>query len=248
MENPKTYISIINTMKSVGAVAKGEFNTYDKYKFRGIDAVMNALGPAMRQNGIFCTPHVISHIQEARDSRKGEKLMYTIVHVEYTFYADDGSNVKADVYGEAMDRSDKSTNKAMSAAFKYALFQTFCIPTEDFIDTETESPEPEQQKPINKIQTGDDPDQNASEDLSAVKRGRQQKKPEAPVEDRTGQPAYPPIEQIVSDIEAYMSTHDKIKAFMDGQLKQQNARDIHELAFTNEKFLIACWNKWCNKG
>ena len=45
-----------------------------------------------------------------------------------------------------------------------------------------------------------------------------------------------------------MATHDKIKAFMDGQLKQQNARDIHELAFTNEKFLIACWNKWCNKG
>ena len=32
--------------------------------------------------------------------------------------------------GEAMDRSDKATNKAMSAAYKYACFQTFCIPTE----------------------------------------------------------------------------------------------------------------------
>ena len=30
MENPKIYSSIISTMKSVGAVAKGEFNTYDK--------------------------------------------------------------------------------------------------------------------------------------------------------------------------------------------------------------------------
>src|SRR5690606_19364534 len=32
--------------------------------------------------------------------------------------------------GEAMDSADKATNKAMSAAYKYAAFQTFCIPTE----------------------------------------------------------------------------------------------------------------------
>ena len=29
-----------------------------------------------------------------------------------------------------MDTSDKATNKAMSAAYKYAAFQTFAIPTE----------------------------------------------------------------------------------------------------------------------
>jgi hypothetical protein len=32
--------------------------------------------------------------------------------------------------GEAMDSGDKSSNKAMSAAYKYAAFQAFCIPTE----------------------------------------------------------------------------------------------------------------------
>ena len=40
-----------------------------------------------------------------------------------------------------MDRSDKSTNKAMSAAFKYACFQTFCIPTEEMRDADAESPQ-----------------------------------------------------------------------------------------------------------
>lgn len=222
MENPKIYSSIISTMKSVGAVAKGEFNTYDKYKFRGIDAVMNALGPAMRQNGIFCTPHVLSHIQEARDSRKGEKLMYTIVHVEYTFYADDGSSVKADVYGEAMDRSDKSTNKAMSAAFKYALFQTFCIPTEDFIDTETESPEPEQQKPVNKK--------------------KQDSEPDCPREE-----AFPPIDQMVSELIEKSNGNHVMTDFINRAMIQANARDLSELAYSNPNMIKAWWEKVCQK-
>lgn len=222
MENPKIYSSIISTMKSVGAVAKGEFNTYDKYKFRGIDAVMNALGPAMRQNGIFCTPHVISHIQEARDSRKGEKLMYTIVHVEYTFYADDGSSVKADVYGEAMDRSDKSTNKAMSAAFKYALFQTFCIPTEDFIDTEIESPEPNQQKPVSKKEQDSEPD--------------------CPREE-----AFPPIEQLVGELIEKANGNQLMTDFINRAMEQANARDLSELAYSHPNTIKAWWEKVCQK-
>ena len=48
----------------------------------------------------------------------------------YTFYAPDGSNVRAVVVGEAMDSGDKSSNKAMSAALKYALLQIFRVPTE----------------------------------------------------------------------------------------------------------------------
>ena len=101
---------------------------------------MNALSPAMVKNGIFVVPEVLRHDQEERTSRKGELMIYTVVTVRYTFYATDGSCVEAVVTGEAMDRSDKSTNKAMSAAFKYACFQTFCIPTEEMKDADAESP------------------------------------------------------------------------------------------------------------
>ena len=59
---------------------------------------------------------------------------------KYAFYADDGSSVDTVVIGEGMDESDKSMNKAMSAAYKYACFQTFCIPTDEMIDSETDSP------------------------------------------------------------------------------------------------------------
>jgi hypothetical protein len=136
-------------MNDIGAVTKTDFNTYDKYKFRGIDAVMNALNPAMRKNGIFVVPTVLEHHQEERQSKKGDVLIYTTCKVKYTFYADDGSFLDAIVVGEAMDRSDKSTNKAMSAAFKYACFQTFCIPTEEMQDSEQDShvPKPKEEQP-----------------------------------------------------------------------------------------------------
>ena len=60
-------------------------------------------------------------------------------------------------YGEAMDSADKSTNKAMSAAYKYMCLQVFCIPTEgdndadgttpDMIKPQTPAPKPQPQKP-----------------------------------------------------------------------------------------------------
>ena len=142
----KIYAAISAVMDDVGAVSKNDKNQFDGYKFRGIDAVMNALSPAMIKNHVFVTPEVLESSREERMSRKQEPLIYSVIKVKYTFYTDDGSNVTAVVIGEAMDRSDKSTNKAMSAAFKYACFQTFCIPTEEMKDSEEETIEPEPKK------------------------------------------------------------------------------------------------------
>ncbi len=135
----KIYAAIAGVMKDVGAVGKSDKNDFDNYKYRGIDAVMNALNPAMVKNKVFVTPTILESHREERTNQKGNVMVYSILTVKYTFYTDDGSSVECTVIGEAMDRSDKSTNKAMSAAFKYACFQTFCIPTEEMIDSETES-------------------------------------------------------------------------------------------------------------
>lgn len=139
MADAKIYEAIANVMKDVGVVSKGDSNDFDHYKYRGIDAVMNALNPAMIKHHVFVTPTVIDSSREERAGKNGTNMVYTILTVKYTFYTDDGSSVDCVVIGEAMDRSDKSTSKAMSAAFKYACFQTFCIPTEEMIDSETES-------------------------------------------------------------------------------------------------------------
>ncbi len=140
-KEPKIYAAINNVMRDIGIVGKNGSNDFDHYKYRSIDDVMNALNPAMTKNKVFVSPKIIDSKREERAGSKGNLMMYSVITVEYTFYTDDGSNVTATVIGEAMDRSDKSTNKAMAAAFKYACCQVFCIPTEDMEDSENESSE-----------------------------------------------------------------------------------------------------------
>lgn len=106
--------------------------------YRGIDAVMNALNPAMVKNKVFVVPDILEQTREERKTNKGGTLIYSVCKIKYTFYTVDGSSVSATVIGEAMDSGDKSMNKAMSVAFKYACFQTFCIPTEEMIDPDAE--------------------------------------------------------------------------------------------------------------
>lgn len=128
-------------MAEVGAIEKASKNAAQNYKFRGIDDVMAAFQPVLAKYGVFFIPEVISASQTDRESAKGSTLIYTQLTVAYTFYATDGSNIRAVVVGEAMDSADKSSNKAMSAALKYALLQTFCVPVESSDDADAHTPE-----------------------------------------------------------------------------------------------------------
>ena len=130
--------SINKVMEDVGAIGKNSKNPQQGFMYRGVDAVMNALNPAMIKNGIFVVPTVLEQTREERTTSKGGLLIYSICKIKYTFYAKDGSSVDAIVIGEGMDSGDKATNKAMSVGFKYACFQVFCIPTEEMKDPDAE--------------------------------------------------------------------------------------------------------------
>ena len=134
----KIYSAISKAMVEIGAVGKNQKNQQQGFMYRGIDAVMNAINPALINNGIFVVPEVLEQTREERTTSKGNLLIYSICKVKYTFFAEDGSSISAVVIGEGMDSGDKATNKAMSVAFKYACFQVFCIPTEEMVDPEVE--------------------------------------------------------------------------------------------------------------
>lgn len=121
---------IPKVMAEVGAIEKARKNTQQNYAFRGIDDVFAAFQSPLAKHGVFYIPEVLESAVTERESSAGKTLIYTNLKVAYTFYAPDGSNVRAVVVGEAMDSADKSSNKAMSAALKYALLQIFCVPTE----------------------------------------------------------------------------------------------------------------------
>ena len=138
MEKKNIYETISAVMNEIGAVGKNSKNQQQGFMFRGIDAVMNAISPALIKHHLFIVPEILEQTREERTNSKGTLLIYSICKVKYTFFAEDGSNISAVVIGEGMDTGDKATNKAMSIAFKYACFQVFCIPTEEMVDPDAE--------------------------------------------------------------------------------------------------------------
>lgn len=140
------YKKMSQVMADIGAITKDQKNVAQGFKFRGIDQFVNALYPALVKHGVFMTPRVVSCNVEMKDVERssGKKAVDKHVNllVEYDFYAEDGSKVTiGPVAGEGLDSGDKATNKAMSAALKYALIQTFSIPTEDLVDADKDTPE-----------------------------------------------------------------------------------------------------------
>ncbi|MBQ6503248.1 MAG: ERF family protein [Flexilinea sp.] len=140
--NGLIYRQISAIMKDCPAIGKNSFNQQQKFAYRSIDDVMNALQNILPKYGVFYVPEVIESTREERQTKSGGNLIYSVLKVKYTFYAEDGSHVSAVVQSEGMDSADKSSNKAMSAACKYALFQVFNIPTVEFVDPDETTPEP----------------------------------------------------------------------------------------------------------
>lgn len=135
------YKKMIEVMAEVPAIGKNQRNQQQGFSYRGIDDVMNALQNILPKHGVFYAPEVLESRREERTNTKGTTLFYQTLKVKYTFYAEDGSSVSAVVQSEGMDSGDKASNKAMSAACKYALFQVFNIPTVEIIDPDAASEE-----------------------------------------------------------------------------------------------------------
>jgi ERF superfamily len=143
---PLIYKKMSDVMREIGAIGKDQKNQAQGFKFRGIDQFVNALYPALTRNGVFMAPRALRHDQEikevVRSNGKTGVDKHVSIMMEYTFYAEDGSSVViGPVPAEGLDSGDKATNKALSAALKYALIQTFSIPTEDMAEGDLDSPE-----------------------------------------------------------------------------------------------------------
>src|SRR6267154_89827 len=142
-------INAVQAELANSGIAKDSTNTQQNYKFRGVDQIYNALAPLLAKHGLCILPRVVSREVVERQSAKGGALFYVTVGVEFDFVAsEDASHHTVVTYGEAMDSGDKATNKAMSAAYKYACMQAFSIPTEG--DNDADATTHEEVKPIDR--------------------------------------------------------------------------------------------------
>jgi len=139
---PHVYQAVREVIRGIGAIRKTRVNEFDKYRFRGIDDFYNAIQPELIKAGIFLVPRVRDAKTSSCTSSQGKPMVHAELLMEWAIIsAVDGSSlVLGPMAGEAMDRGDKATNKAMSAALKYALIHLTCSPTEEDNDTENHSP------------------------------------------------------------------------------------------------------------
>jgi hypothetical protein len=129
---PHVYVGMHQVQSALASsgIAKDRKNEQQGFKYRGVDDAMNALAPELAAAKILVLPEMLTHERAERTNLKGTVIFSVLVQARFTFVsAVDGSHHSIVVYGEAMDSGDKATNKAMSVAFKYAMFLAFCIPT-----------------------------------------------------------------------------------------------------------------------
>ena len=142
---PSVYAAInaISAELAQHGIAKTHVNEADDYKYRSIDDLLDRLAPLLAKHRLCVLPRALERtVIERSDDAQRICCSMSRCRVAFTLTSvDDGSSHVVEAYGEALDASDKATAKAMSAAYKSAMIQTFCIPLAGSEDPDRASPE-----------------------------------------------------------------------------------------------------------
>jgi hypothetical protein len=142
MAAPSVYngINAITADLAQSGIPKNRRNSAENYEYRSIDDVLDKLAPLLAKHRICVLPRARERLLTERHERGDELLFHVSLRVEFHLTsAEDGSSHVVEAFGEALDGSDKATAKAMSAAFKTAMLQTFCIPVHGSDDPDADS-------------------------------------------------------------------------------------------------------------
>ena len=130
-DKPTVIEAISRVMEEVQSVSKDSRNTQQNFNFRGIDAVVNAVGPALRKHGVVVVPTGTEWEAERYATKSGTQMKGVTLTVSFRFYGPAGDFIDATATGESSDSGDKAMPKAHSVAYRTLLLQALCIPTDE---------------------------------------------------------------------------------------------------------------------
>ena len=134
-------VKIEDSLMKTGIAKSKQTTGGGNYKYRGIDQVYEAVSPLLVENKVIIRP--MSIVRE-EDSQAGKFRLVRLMVTYQAICAEDGSTMEFMGIGEGCDTSDKAAGKALSYAYKTALFQLFAIPVEGQDDTDSVVHEVEQ--------------------------------------------------------------------------------------------------------
>jgi hypothetical protein len=123
-----------NVMADVLWVGK-EYSTELKYQIRGIDAVLNTVGPVLRKHGVSVVPVSVqptyTKVQTVGRDGKPRNMNRCEVIVRYSVLGPTGDvlPVTFESAGEAINSGDKATAGAMTVALRTLYINALAIPT-----------------------------------------------------------------------------------------------------------------------
>lgn len=161
-ESGKIFELLPIVRREIGGIGKDQANKAQGYKYRGIDDVLNHCGPVLAKHGItvvprFSRPQPVTREKISLTKDKERIDSFTEIVLSLDFVAPDGSKVTVEALGEGQDfGGDKASNKAMSAAFKYAMLLGLVIPVEagslDDSDSDPKEAERPKSEPAQSVQ------------------------------------------------------------------------------------------------
>lgn len=136
VEQVPVVVAFTRVMADVQSVRKEDRrdDTGGHYNFRGVDRVVNAVGPALRRHGVVVIPSRVFDVEYRETRTSGNKPMQECtLKVEWIVYGPTGDRLEQPLQsaGQANDTSDKATAKAISVAQRVLFLTALHIPTED---------------------------------------------------------------------------------------------------------------------
>lgn len=116
-------------MRDVQWLGKGRQSR--DYMYRGIDDVMNLVGPAERKHGVFVMPTGVEPTFEVINTKSGSPMNYARIICHFTIYGPRGDTMLASCIGEGFDTGDKSGTKAQSVALRTLYLNALAIQTNE---------------------------------------------------------------------------------------------------------------------
>lgn len=134
MPHANIHIALSAVMAEIdGVVVQKKKSEGLNYAFASIDDMIAVIRPALTKHGIVVYPSGVSDMtRTVEPNAKGTPMTNVSALFTFTFaHGESDTYAYAQVPGEGRDSSDKAHNKALTAAYKYALKQTLMIETGD---------------------------------------------------------------------------------------------------------------------
>jgi len=118
-------------------IAKEGVNSFQKYKYRGIDQIIQSFSKPLHDNSILTVVQPDLKVS-TKFLEDGRSTLTRVVGTLRFISTEDGSYIDRSYVGHSKSQQGKDLESARSFAYRNALLETFCVPFEGVVEPELE--------------------------------------------------------------------------------------------------------------